>query len=172
MHEVFLGLGSNIGERETLLNQACKEIERLIGPIVVRSAFIETEPWGYESTNKFLNAVVRCHTNLEPLPLLNVTQSIERRLGKRKKHATERLPQPSTIHHPPSTLHPQPSTIFHDRPIDIDILLYDCATINEPRLQVPHPLMLQRDFVMIPLREVLNQEDDNKYLNFLLGQMK
>lgn len=165
MHEVFLGLGSNIGERETILNQACKEIERLIGPVVGRSAFIETEPWGFKSANKFMNAVVRCHTDLEPLPLLDVTQSIERILGKRKKHATERNPSPST-------LHPSPSTLYHDRPIDIDILLYDCATINEPRLQVPHPLMLQRDFVMIPLREVLNQEDDEKHMDFLLGQMK
>lgn len=165
MHEVFLGLGSNIGERETILNQACKEIERLIGPVVGRSAFIETEPWGFKSANKFMNAVVRCHTDLEPLPLLNVTQSIERILGKRKKHATERNPSPSTFHLPPSTL-------YHDRPIDIDILLYDCATINEPRLQVPHPLMLQRDFVMIPLREVLKQEGDEKYMDFLFGQMK
>ena len=140
------------------MNQACREIERLIGPVVGRSAFIETEPWGFESANKFMNAVVRCHTNLEPLPLLNVTQSIERILGKRKKHATER--------------NPSPSPLYHNRPIDIDILLYDCATINEPRLQVPHPLMLQRDFVMIPLREVLNQEDDEKYMDFLLGQMK
>ena len=164
MHEVFLGLGSNIGERETILNQACKEIERLIGPVVGRSAFIETEPWGFKSANKFMNAVVRCHTDLEPLPLLNVTQSIERILGKRKKHATERNPHLSSFtSHLPS---------FHDRPIDIDILLYDCATINEPRLQVPHPLMLQRDFVMIPLREVLNQEDDEKYMDFLFGQMK
>ena len=165
MHEVFLGLGSNIGERETILNQACKEIERLIGPVVGRSAFIETEPWGFESANKFMNAVVRCHTNLEPLPLLDSTQKIERMLGKRKRHATERNPSPST-------LHPSPSTLYHNRPIDIDILLYDCATINEPRLQVPHPLMLQRDFVMIPLREVLKQEGDEKYMDFLLGQMK
>ena len=172
MHEVFLGLGSNIGERETILNQACKEIERLIGPVVGRSAFIETEPWGFKSANKFMNAVVRCHTDLEPLPLLNVTQSIERILGKRKKHATERNPSPSTLHLPPSTIHLPPSTLYHDRPIDIDILLYDCATINEPRLQVPHPLMLQRDFVMIPLREVLKQEGDEKYMDFLFGQMK
>lgn len=164
MHEVFLGLGSNIGERETILNQACKEIERLIGPVVGRSAFIETEPWGFKSVNKFMNAVVRCHTDLEPLPLLNVTQSIERILGKRPCHATTRTSHLSSFtSHLPS---------FHDRPIDIDILLYDCATINEPRLQVPHPLMLQRDFVMIPLREVLKQEGDEKYMDFLLGQMK
>ena len=152
MHEVFLGLGSNMGDREALLNRTCEEIERLIGPVVGRSAFIETEPWGFKSPNKFLNAVVRCHTQLEPLPLLDTTQMIERLLGKRKEHTTER----------------KESAVFHDRPIDIDILLYDCQRINLPRLKVPHPLMTRRDFVMTPLRELISSPDDEKYLELLL----
>lgn len=153
MHEVFLGLGSNMGERKQLLCQACEEIESLIGPVTARSAFIETEPWGYESENKFLNAVVRCHTTLEPMAVLDAVQLIERRLGKSAAHATDRSEKEKPV--------------FKDRPIDIDILLYDCLAMHHPRLVIPHPLMTQRDFVMIPLRQVLKGADDEKYQDLI-----
>ncbi len=158
---MFLGLGSNMGERKALLCRACDEIERLIGPIVGRSAFIETEPWGFESENRFLNGVVRCHTLLEPLQVLDRTQHIERLLGKRPEHATTRKALSTTR-----------DALFHDRPIDIDILLYDCEVIDSRRLKVPHPLMLQRDFVMNPLQELLNQAGDEKYMDLILGCLK
>lgn len=150
--DVFLGLGSNMGEREALLDKACNEIERLIGPITGRSAFIETEPWGFQSANRFLNGVVRCTTDLAPLQLLNTTQHIERLLGKRPCHATRRTASAPT---------------FHDRPIDIDILFYGLQVIDMPRLRVPHPLMLQRDFVMTPLRQLLVQPGDERYTDLL-----
>jgi 2-amino-4-hydroxy-6-hydroxymethyldihydropteridine diphosphokinase len=151
VHEVFLGLGSNLGEREALLLRAIEEIERLVGPIVARSAFIETEPWGFESEHRFLNAVVRCQTDLEPLQVLDCTQQIERVLGKREEHHTLRIHQP----------------VYFDRPVDIDVLLYDCMTIHEPRLTVPHPLMRERDFVMKPLLSLLIREGDEKYLQLI-----
>ena len=151
MHEVFLGLGSNLGEREALLLRAIEEIEKLVGPIVARSAFIETEPWGFESEHRFLNAVVRCQTDLEPLQVLDCTQQIERVLGKREEHHTLRIHQP----------------VYFDRPVDIDVLLYDCMTIHEPRLTVPHPLMRERDFVMKPLLSLLIREGDEKYLRLI-----
>lgn len=140
-HQVFLGLGSNLGNRESMLTQAIQLVNERVGEVLRQSSFIETEPWGFNSPNPFLNAVVRCRTTLSPRQLLKATQQIERELGKGKMHATRRCKKT------------QLST-YKDRPIDIDILLYDDLTVDEPDLKIPHPLMNQRDFVMIPLKEV------------------
>ena len=135
-HLVFLGLGANLGDRRQTLLQAYEEIEKLIGPLVGRSAFYVSEPWGFVSDNNFLNSVVCCQTSLLPREVLRATQQIERHLGRKKKSA---------------------DGVYHDRPIDIDILLYDNLHVNEYDLCIPHPLMLQRDFVMRPLVEVMGQ---------------
>ena len=137
LHEVYLGLGSNLGDREAVLLQAIKLIDERVGQVLRHSSFIETEPWGFESTNRFLNAAVCCETTLTPREVLQVTQQIERDLGKRKRHATKR----------------QKEINYQDRPIDIDILLYDDLIVDEPDLKIPHPLMYQREFVMRPLNE-------------------
>jgi len=139
VHQVYLGLGSNLGDREEILRKAIELINQRIGEVLRQSSFIETEPWGFESENKFLNGVILCETTLTPRQLLRATQRIERELGKKKSHATKR----SLI------------VNYNDRPIDIDILLYDDQTIDEPDLKIPHPLMKERDFVMIPLREIM-----------------
>ena len=131
-HQVFLSLGSNLGDRQDNLHKAIDLIGQRVGPVIRQSSFIETEPWGFESQNKFLNGAILCETTLTPRQLLRTTQKIERELGRNKK----------TSH------------LYHDRPIDIDILLYDDLTIDEPDLKIPHPLMHQRDFVMIPLSEI------------------
>lgn len=145
MHRVYLGLGSNLGDRHQHLEQAISLINERVGEVIRRSSFIETEPWGFESGNTFLNGVILCETTLAPRKVLKATQQIERELGKTRKHATVRSSL-STLHSPLST--------YKDRPIDIDILLYDNLTIDEPDLKIPHPLMHQRDFVMIPLNEI------------------
>jgi 2-amino-4-hydroxy-6-hydroxymethyldihydropteridine diphosphokinase len=145
MHRVYLGLGSNLGDRHQHLEQAISLINERVGEVIRRSSFIETEPWGFESGNTFLNGVILCETTLAPREVLKATQQIELELGKTKKHATVRCSL-STFHSPLST--------YRDRPIDIDILLYDNLTIDEPDLKIPHPLMHQRDFVMIPLNEI------------------
>lgn len=133
LHTVYLSLGSNLGDRQQMLTSAIQKINGLIGDVVRQSAFIETEPWGFASDNKFLNACVCVVTDLTPRQLLEMTQTIERDLGrKQKSHDGE----------------------YHDRPIDIDILLYDDITVNEPDLTIPHPHMRERDFVMHPLREI------------------
>ena len=98
-----------------------------------QSSLISTEPWGFESDNRFVNAAVLCETMLSPREVLLATQQIERELGRTHK---------SVDGH------------YADRLIDIDILLYDDLRVDEPDLQIPHPLMLKRDFVMIPLREI------------------
>ena len=137
-HKVFLGLGSNLGDREENIRKAISLIGERVGLVIRQSSLIETEPWGFESDNKFLNGVILCETTLTPRQVLRATQKIERELGKLRKHSTRRTPL----------------SIYHDRPIDIDILLYDDLTIDEPDLKIPHPLMHERDFVTIPLKEI------------------
>ncbi|MBQ8155572.1 MAG: 2-amino-4-hydroxy-6-hydroxymethyldihydropteridine diphosphokinase [Prevotella sp.] len=137
-HKVYLGLGSNLGNREDIIRKAISLIGERVGLLIRQSSLIETEPWGFESDNKFLNGVILCETTLTPRQVLRATQKIERELGKLRKHSTRRTPL----------------SIYHDRPIDIDILLYDDLTIDEPDLKIPHPLMHERDFVMIPLKEI------------------
>ena len=137
VHQVYLGLGSNLGNRRALLKRAIRLIGERVGEVTRQSTFIETEPWGFESANKFLNAVILCETDMTPREVLEATQQIERDMGRQK-----------TVYRTSS------HRTYTDRPIDIDILLYDDLTVDEPDLKIPHPLMEQRDFVMIPLREI------------------
>ena len=132
-HKVYLGLGSNLGDCRKNLERAIRLIDDRVGLVTRQSSFIETEPWGFESPNKFMNAVILCETTRSPREVLLLTQQIERDMGRMKKSV---------------------SGGYADRAIDIDILLYDDVTIDEPDLKIPHPLMHQRDFVMIPLEEV------------------
>lgn len=136
MHRVFLGLGSNLGDRETTLRQAIRLIGERVGQVVRQSSLIETEPWGFESENRFLNSVILCETERTPRQVLKATQKIERELGRQEKTVL--------------------LSTYKDRPIDIDILLYDDLTVDEPDLKIPHPLMHERDFVMIPYLEITN----------------
>ena len=136
-HIVYLALGSNMGDRQAHLRRAINEIEKQVGHVVRQSAFHVTEPVGFQSENLFVNAAVCCHTELSPHELLVVTQRIERQLGRRRKSK---------------------NGIYHDRVIDIDILLYDDLIVNDPDLIIPHPRMYERPFVMIPLKEVLEKQ--------------
>ena len=146
MHRVYLGLGSNLGDRHQHLEQAISLINERVGEVIRCSSFIETEPWGFESSNAFLNGVILCETTLAPREVLKATQQIERELGRRK-----------SVNRTREALGSSKKSVnrkYEDRPIDIDILLYDNLTIDEPDLKIPHPLMHQRDFVMIPLNEI------------------
>ena len=147
-HLVYFSLGSNLGDKKQNLSTAIKLMEEQIGVLVRQSAFLATEPWGFQSDNSFVNAAICMETELDPFEILERTQKIEREMGKQKKHATLRSPGVDSE---------RPNCKYHDRPIDIDILLYDDLTVDEPDLKIPHPLMYERDFVMIPLREI--QED-------------
>ena len=133
MHQVYLGLGTNLGDKEVNLKAAIEEIRKRVGEVTSLSAFHASEPWGFQSENSFLNAVCCVHTEFNPMEVLHTTQEIERLLGRLKK----------TV-----------GGIYSDRMIDIDILLYDDLHIQTPELIIPHPLMWERDFVMIPLREI------------------
>ena len=132
-HQVYLGLGSNLGDCRKNLERAIRMIGDKVGRVLRQWSFIGTEPWGFESKHKFMNAVILCETMKTPREVLLLTQQIERDMGRKKKSV---------------------SGGYADRPIDIDILLYDDLTIDEPDLKIPHPLMHERDFVMIPLNEI------------------
>ena len=132
-HIVYLGLGTNLGDKEANLRMAVEEIRKRVGEVTSLSAFYTSEPWGFQSDNSFLNAVCCVSTDLSPTETLTITQDIERFLGRLKKSI---------------------GGVYSDRVIDIDILLYDDLHIDTPELTIPHPLMWQRDFVMIPLREI------------------
>ena len=133
MADIYLSLGSNLGDRHTLLLSAIEALIGRVGRLVASSSFIETEPWGFQSPHRFMNAVVLMQTELSPRQLLAVTQDIEKQLGRTAK---------------------SDGGVYHDRPIDIDILLYGDLHINQPDLIIPHPRMYQRDFVMRPLNEI------------------
>ena len=139
IHQVYLGLGSNLGDREEHIRKAIALIGESIGLVIRQSSLIESEPWGFESANRFLNGVILVETSLTPRQLLKATQKIERQLGRKKKSTDSCLLTPVS---------------YSDRSIDIDILLYDDLTVDEPDLKIPHPLMEQRDFVMTPLNEI------------------
>ena len=133
MAKVYLGLGTNLGQKKENLKIAVEKINEKIGKVTSLSSFYETAPWGFTSDNSFLNAAACVTTNYSPMEVLNLTQSIERELGRTLKSK---------------------NGIYHDRLIDIDILLYDDVVLNTPELKIPHPLMTERDFVMDPLREI------------------
>lgn len=133
IHTVYLGLGSNIGNRKRMIAQAIENINKQVGVVVRQSALYETKPWGFESPNDFINAAICCETELSPRALMRKLQSIEQQMGRVGKTIGEQ---------------------YQDRVIDIDILLYDDIKVNEPDLKIPHPYMREREFVMIPLKEI------------------
>jgi 2-amino-4-hydroxy-6-hydroxymethyldihydropteridine diphosphokinase len=142
-HTVYLSLGSNLGNRKQLLLDAIEKINKKVGNVVRQSSFYETKPWGFESENLFLNAAVKVTTKLSPTELLEVTQQIEREMGRKKKTTYNFRQQTPN---------------YSDRPIDIDILLYDDLHVDLPELKIPHPLMQERDFVLVPLREIIDAD--------------
>ena len=130
---VYLGLGTNLGNKEQNLRMSVQKIEERIGKIVSLSAFYVTAPWGFASDNSFLNAVVCVEIPLRPLEVLKETQAIERELGRTSKSM---------------------GGVYSDRLIDIDLLLYGDTIMDEEGLILPHPLMVERRFVMEPLAEI------------------
>lgn len=135
MHKAYLGLGSNLGDGKANLDNAIRLISEKVGRVISVSSYIESEPWGFESSHNFTNGAVAVLTELSPIELLDVTQEIERDMGRTHKH--------------------KPGEPYTDRVIDIDILLYDELTINSKRLTIPHPHINDRDFVKKPLAEIM-----------------
>ena len=145
--DLYLSLGSNQGDRrhniETALSLLNIEFKK---PYKAVSSLIETEPWGFESDEKFINAAVHYelefpkgyNAEAEALMILEICKDIERRLGRTGSPQYDEKGE----------------RIYSSRPIDIDILLFGDNRIDCPELTIPHKLMWERDFVMIPLKEI------------------
>ena len=136
MAKVYLGLGTNMGDKEANLRTAVRLINDRIGKVTSLSSFYRTAPWGFVSDNDFLNAAACSETQLDPLEVLHLTQAIEKEMGRTTK-SVER--------------------VYSDRPIDIDLLMYDDTVMQTPELTLPHPLMGERSFVMDPLAEIAGE---------------
>ncbi len=133
MHLVHLILGSNSTDKQECLSRAIFLLEKEIGDIVSLSSVYESEAWGYESTNSYLNQALIIQSSLSPEDLLTSTQEIEKLLGRTSK----------TI-----------DGHYTDRPIDIDLLFYEERIIESPDLCIPHPHIAKRRFVLEPLNEM------------------
>ena len=145
--DLYLSLGSNQGDRAGNIEKALSLLNiELKTPYKALSSLIETEPWGFDSDEKFINAAVLYQLHLpkgynpeaEGLMILEICKDIERRLGRTGVPVYDEKGE----------------RVYSSRPIDIDILLFGDNDIDCPELTVPHKLMHERDFVMIPLNEI------------------
>ena len=134
---VYFGIGSNLGEREANLRRAIELLHERVGECMACSSVYRSAPQGFVSDNQFANIVAIYETNCSPKELLHITQQIEREMGRTQKSH---------------------DGIHYDRVIDIDLLkAYEGdreIVVQTPTLSLPHPRMEERDFVMVPLREV------------------
>lgn len=151
MTTAYLALGSNLGDRKRNIAEAIRHIGELVGAVAEQSDMYETAPCGFVSAHDFINAAVCVDTELTPRQLLEATQRIERMMGRTEKSSGGQ---------------------YHDRIIDIDILLYGTETVDEPDLKIPHPQMWGRRFVMRPLIDVTRMETFNAYVDEYLEYMR
>ena len=142
---VYFGLGSNLGNRRRNLERALALLDEALGcHYQALSRIIETQPWHFDSMQKFLNCCVLYRIYRKGTPeeqgreLLAICQEIERQLGRKEKSTKDESGRP----------------VYHDRTLDIDILFYGKEKIDLPELTVPHPLIAERPFIMIPLLEI------------------
>lgn len=130
-NRVVIAFGSNIGDKEENIRKAIIELEKTCGKVAQVSSLYKTEPMGFESKNQFINGCLLLLTNFAPHILLQKLKEIEVSLGRIKT-----------------------SLIYEDRTIDLDIILYESLFINTPDLQIPHPKLHDRPFVVEPLKEL------------------
>lgn len=140
---IFLGIGTNLGDREANLRTALQLLHERVGECIACSSIYRSAPQGFASENEFANVVVVCRTDYSPEEVLLITQQIEREMGRTEKSV---------------------NGVYHDRVIDIDLLQAGIGSresgiqiqveCNTDTLTLPHPRMHERDFVLIPLREV------------------
>lgn len=132
MSKVYISLGTNLGNKKYNLSKACNHISNQVGKIQQKSSIYETEPWGFDSFNNFLNQVVLVETEVKPKELLKSLLKIEKDMGRYRTSDSS----------------------YQDRIIDIDIIMIDDMVINDKSLKVPHPKMHLRMFVLEPLIEI------------------
>jgi len=133
MAKVYFGLGSNKGDKAKNLQTAVDKMKERIGELVSLSSYYTTTPEDFPSVNMFLNAACCIETDLSPFEVLEQTEKIESDMGRLRKSI---------------------NGIYEDRLIDIDILIYEDIILHTANLKIPHPLMIKRSFVLIPLNEI------------------
>ncbi|MBW7867161.1 MAG: 2-amino-4-hydroxy-6-hydroxymethyldihydropteridine diphosphokinase [Brumimicrobium sp.] len=131
---LIFSLGSNLGNKEKNIRNAIELLRMEFGSEDACSSFYETEPWGFQADSTFINCCIVFQSNLDPFHVLERIQIIEKKLGRTQK-----------------TLEGQ----YESRLIDVDIIYYGDKIVNDSQLNIPHPLLYQRDFVLIPLAEIL-----------------
>ncbi len=141
MARVILLAGGNRGDVKRTLQAAQQLINARIGAVLRCSHRYESEPWGFADSERFSNQALEVSTDLTPSEVLDAVQQIERDLGR--NHAAEALEKART------------GAQYTSRPIDIDIIFYDNEVIDDERLTVPHPLLAEREFALIPLCEIM-----------------
>ncbi len=134
MSNAYILLGGNLGDRSLILKRAIAMMEEDVGNIEKCSSVYETEPWGYNDDNSYLNQVVILNTELSPKSLLHELLQIESKLGRKRD-----------------------SSYYASRAIDLDILFYDDLVINMENLIIPHPLLEKRMFTLAPLNEIASE---------------
>ncbi len=153
MTNIYLGIGTNLGDKEANIRTCLQLLEERVGHITQCSALFYSKPEGFVSVNDFVNVVVRMQTSFSPLALLEITQAIEQTMGRTQK-SEKRLTNGEW------------QVVHFDRVIDIDILYYgDVEQVytneaDEDILILPHPRIAERDFVRIPLAEVWNEKSN------------
>jgi 2-amino-4-hydroxy-6-hydroxymethyldihydropteridine diphosphokinase len=133
MASVFLGLGTNEGNRQENLHFALKSIHEKIGSILQESSVFQTTPWGFESENDFLNMVVLIQTGFSAQDVYALCKQIERKAGR----STEKS-----------------DLGYQNRVLDIDVLFYDDLLLETDELIIPHPHISERNFVLVPMAEI------------------
>ena len=152
----FLSLGSNLGEREQTLRHAMQQIEQQIGPVLRCSSFYYSEPWGFDSPNTFCNLCCAVETTISPLEVLHTTQAIERALGRTHKSTAYATQASSTPRYADRTIDIDLIRAFDEHGQEVMCQIEDPDTpASKPLLVLPHPLWQQRDFVMVPLAEIM-----------------
>lgn len=139
MARAIILTGGNVGDVKTRLQNAQRLINQHAGPVMRCSHRYKSRAWGFDAEEEFSNQVLEVDTDLTPEQLLDALQAIERELG-RNREAEQSLKQ-------------RTGARYTSRPIDIDILFYDDRVIRTERLTVPHPLIQEREFVLVPLCE-------------------
>ncbi len=141
MARVVLLMGGDAGDVKRTLQAAQQLVNTRVGPVLRCSHRYESDPWGFEATSKFSNQALEVSTDLRPHEVLDALQGIERELGRNR--AAESLEKATT------------GARYASRPIDIDILFYDDEVIHDERLTIPHPLLAEREFALVPLCEIM-----------------
>ncbi len=154
---VFINIGTNLGDRRRNLSRAVVEIGRRFGYFEL-SHVVESEPWRFDSANKFLNVAMVFRSDEEPLQILHALQDIERRLGDTlaRENAARFVPDFSSAA-AATDIHRAADGGYADRFLDIDIMTIEGVEMQTPELTLPHPHLRERPFFMEPLKELLSQ---------------